>query len=81
MTEQESDSPSKEISPFHALFENLNHLVAVARKKFDVEQTKNSDRLKWGRLIVQAATAYGQLYEASKIDEIEARVKALEAAE
>jgi hypothetical protein len=65
-------------SVFQPLFEHLSHVMTVSRKKFDYVQARNADKLKWGRLLIAAAEAFGKLYEASKIDELEERLERLE---
>ncbi len=70
----------KESGGFEGLFENLRHVIAVSRQKFDLERASNSDKQKWARLLIQGCEAYGKLMETAKIEEIEARVSELEAA-
>ena len=68
-------------SPFQGLFENLAHVIDVSRTKFDSCHAKNSEKLRFGKLIVEAARAYGSIYEMSKLDDFETRIKALEEAQ
>jgi hypothetical protein len=65
-------------SPFQGLFENLSHVIDVSRKKFDGNHITNSEKMKWGRLLINAASAYSSIYEMSKLDDLEARIRALE---
>ncbi len=71
-------STEEKTNSFSGLFDNLSHVIAVSRKKFDLQRASNSDKMKWGRLIVQGCEAYGRLLEASKLEAIEARLERLE---
>lgn len=75
---EKSHGQGDKTSAFQPLFENLSHVINVSRKKFDYSQVRNADRLKWGRLLINAVEAFGKLYEASKIDDLESRIKLLE---
>jgi hypothetical protein len=61
------------------LFENLEHVIAVSRIKFDLTRASNSDKQKWARLLISGCEAYANLLETAKLEEIEARIKNLEA--
>lgn len=63
---------------FQPLFENLSHVIDVSRKKFDLTRASNSDKQRWARLLISGCQAYSELLEASKLEEIEARIQALE---
>ena len=65
-------------SPFNGLFENLAHIIDVSRSKFDNCHIKNAEKLRFGKLIVEAARAYGQLFEMSALDDLRARISELE---
>jgi hypothetical protein len=65
-------------SPFQGLFENLAHVIEVSRKKFDGNHITNSEKMKWARLVIGACSAYSAVYEKYKLDDLEARIKALE---
>ena len=68
----------KKRSSFESLFENLSHVITVSRTKFDLVRASNLDKQRWARLIITGCEAYAKLLEASKLDEIEARLTKLE---
>jgi hypothetical protein len=68
-------------SPFPGLFENLSYVIDVSRSKFDSCHAMNSEKLRFGKLIVEAARAYSSIYEVSKLDNFEQRIKVLEEAQ
>jgi hypothetical protein len=68
----------KETGGFKPLFNHLSHVIDVSRIKFDLQQTNNHDRQRWARLLITGCEAYAKLLEASKIDELEARLTRLE---
>jgi hypothetical protein len=63
---------------FKPLFDNLSHVIAVSRNKFDLVRASNLDKQRWARLLITGCEAYAKLLEASKIDELEARLTRLE---
>lgn len=63
---------------FQTLFDNLSHIIDVSREKFDLVRTSNRDKQHWARLLICGIEAYAKLLEASKIDELEARLTRLE---
>jgi hypothetical protein len=65
-------------SPFQGLFENLAHIIAESRKKFDNCHTKNSERLSWARVVIGGCAAYSAIYEKSALEDLQSRIKALE---
>jgi hypothetical protein len=69
----------KKKSPFQSLFAELEHVIALCRKKLDCERASNTVRQRWAEIIVKAATAYGNLYEKYALEDLRARIKALEA--
>jgi hypothetical protein len=46
----------------------LDSVLKVSEKKFNYDRKPDSNRIKWGRLIVNAVQAYGKLLE---LDELE----------
>jgi hypothetical protein len=61
-----------------ALCSNLAHIITVSRKKFD-ERAANSERQRWGRLVITGIEAYARLLEVSALENLAARVDRLEA--
>jgi len=61
-------------------FDYLSEVLTVAMEKFRVKNKADPMRLKWGRLIIQAVQVWGQLRNVIEVDELRARVEALEAA-
>jgi hypothetical protein len=61
-----------------SLFCTLEHVLAVAKTKFDKEKASNSERRAWGRLIVQAIESYGRLLLSEKLETMEKRIAVLE---
>ena len=57
------------------LFKYLRGVLKVADKKFQTDNRDNGERLKWGRLIIQAVSACGVLL---KDEDLELRVRELE---
>lgn len=68
----------QERGAFQPLFNHLRHVIDVSRTKFDLQQTNNRDKQRWARLLITGCEAYAKLLEASKIDELEARLTRLE---
>jgi hypothetical protein len=60
------------------LFSSLAHVLIISREKFDKETIPNKEKMGWGRLIVQAAEAYGHLLEGIQLEQLEKRVSKLE---
>ena len=58
------------------LFQHLNGVLGLAQKKYDLKNGQSDQRkLAWGRLIIQAVSAYGRLLDT---EELEERVAELE---
>ena len=57
------------------LFQHLDNVLKVAQKKFKTEKRENSERIRWGSLIIKAVHEYGYLL---KSEEIEIRISELE---
>jgi hypothetical protein len=71
-------STEPKTSSFESLFDNLSHIIDVSRKKFDYERASNSDKQKWGRLMIQGIEALAKIRETAKIEAVEQRIAALE---
>ena len=59
------------------LFSKLDTVLKVSEEKFILKTKKDEQRLKWGRLMVQAIQVYGRLLET---EELEKRIEKLEEA-
>ena len=57
------------------LFQHLDTVLKVSEKKFKTSSRENSERIRWGNLIIKAVHEYGYLL---KSDELELRVRELE---
>jgi len=57
-----------------SLFGHLDNVLKVADEKFHKNKKKDEQRLKWGRLIVQAVNAYGKVLETVELDSLNERV-------
>ena len=58
------------------LFQHLTSVLRLAQKKYDLKNGQSDGRkLSWGRLIIQAVSAYGRLLDT---EELEERVTKLE---
>ncbi len=58
------------------LFQHLNGVLSLAQKKYNLKNGQSDQRkLAWGRLIIQAVSAYGRLLDT---EELEERVTELE---
>ena len=58
------------------LFQHLTSVLSLAQKKYDLKKGQSDRRkLAWGRLIIQAVSAYGRLLDT---EEMEERVTKLE---
>jgi len=57
-----------------SLFGYLDNVLKVADEKFHKNKKKDEQRLKWGRLIVQAVNAYGKVLETVELDSLNERV-------
>ena len=64
---------------FQPLFENLSHVIAVSRNKFDLQRASNGDKQRWARLLILGCQTYADLLEKVKLEEIEERIKKIEA--
>lgn len=59
-----------ERKPLQKCYDNLEHIIDESRRKFDMQTTSNSDKQKWGRLLITAIEAWAHLSEASDVNEI-----------
>ena len=58
------------------LFQHLTSVLSLAQKKYELKNGQSDGRkLAWGRLIIQAVSAYGRLLDT---EELEERVTKLE---
>ena len=58
------------------LFQHLTNVLSLAQKKYNLKNGQSDGRkLAWGRLIIQAVSAYGRLLDT---EEMEERVTKLE---
>ncbi len=58
------------------LFQHLTSVLSLAQKKYNLKNGQSDGRkLAWGRLIIQAVSAYGRLLDT---EELEERVTKLE---
>ena len=58
------------------LFQHLSSVLSLAQKKYELKNGQSDRRkLSWGRLIIQAVSAYGRLLDT---EELEERVTELE---
>ncbi len=58
------------------LFQHLTSVLSLAQKKYELKNGQSDGRkLAWGRLIIQAVSAYGRLLDT---EELEERVAKLE---
>ncbi len=58
------------------LFQHLTSVLSLAQKKYELKNGQSDQRkLAWGRLIIQAVSAYGRLLDT---EELEERVTELE---
>lgn len=60
-----------------SLFGHLDNVLKVADEKFHKNKKKDEQRLKWGRLIVQAVNAYGKVLETVELDSLNERVESI----
>jgi len=52
------------------LFQHLNGVLRLAQKKYDLKNGQSDQRkLAWGRLIIQAVSAYGRLLDTEELEE------------
>ena len=73
-----SDKSYEKKAPFQSLFNELDHVVALCRKKMDCERAKNSVRQRWAEILVKAAACYGNLYEKYALEDLQLRTAELE---
>ena len=52
------------------LFKSLNSVLTVSQKKFRMDTKKDANRRAWGRLLIQAISAYGKIMEVEELEEI-----------
>jgi hypothetical protein len=71
-------SQDEKKAPFQSLFNELDHVIALCRKKMDCERAKNNVRQRWAEILVKAAACYGGLYEKSALEDLENRIRVLE---
>ncbi len=67
-----------ENNPISGLFNHLMTILEVSEKKFLKKKAKGTDRIKWGRLMVQAIQAYGNIYKLHSLEEIDQRITELD---
>lgn len=60
------------------LLRHLDSVLEVAFDKYSNVRTKNTERMAWGRLIVNATAAAGDILKDVDLDDLKARVLALE---
>ena len=62
------------------LFQHLTNVLSLAQKKYNLKNGQSDGRkLAWGRLIIQAVSAYGKLLETEDLEqriiELETKLK------
>lgn len=60
------------------LFSHLDVVLDVSQKKFSKKRAKGTDRIKWGRLMVQAIQSYGALFKLIELEDLQKRIEQLE---
>ena len=60
------------------LLSHLDAVLEIAFSKYGNPRTKNSERVTWGRLIVNGVTAASIILKDADLDDLLARVTALE---
>ena len=53
------------------LFQHLKTVITLSQKKFETNNKVDHSRLAWGRLIVQACSAYGKLLDNAELTAIQ----------
>ncbi len=52
------------------LFQHLTSVLSLAQKKYELKNGQSDRRkLAWGRLIIQAVSAYGRLLDTEELEE------------
>jgi hypothetical protein len=62
------------------IFSKLETILDVSEEKFLKKRAKDTNRLKWGRLMVGAIDSYGKLYQIVELEDLEKRISSLEKA-
>jgi len=61
------------------LFQHLDAVLKVAREKYKTDNRENSERIKWGNLIIKAVHEYGFLLKSEdteiRLTELEEKLK------
>jgi len=61
------------------LFKHLDGVLKVSQEKFSRERNSDSNRRSWARILVNAIEAYAKILHDVELEQLEARVRALEA--
>jgi hypothetical protein len=56
----------------------LDQVIELALSKYSLKQTKNSERIRWGRLVVQAIHAGASIVKDHDLEDILQRIQHIE---
>ena len=57
----------------------LDGVLRVSEKKFSYEQKADSNRIRWGNLIVKCVKAYGELVKNEELEELRKEIDQIKA--
>lgn len=61
-----------------ALFGHLDYAISLSREKSGKEKAKNTERMSWTRILIQAVQCYGQMLADTQLADIEERLSRLD---
>ena len=61
-----------------ALFGHLDYALVLSREKASKEKAKNTERMSWTRILIQAVASYGDLLDSVQMEQFEQRLTLLE---
>lgn len=65
-------------SPRDVYLDHIRRILELAIGKYEHKQTKNTQRIAWGRLALQAITAGNQVLQTKETEEVKKRLQQLE---
>ena len=78
--EQVLSDVSGDLSDRERLLGVLERVRDIAFEKLELRNTKNADMMKWARIIIQSCTASNSLLRDKENEELDSRLRILEAA-
>jgi len=61
-----------------SLFGHLDYAISLSREKASKEKAKNTERMSWTRILIQACESYGKLLDGVQLEALEERLAQIE---